>query len=124
METVALMARNSHLSSVRHRARLALGSLAALTLLAGCRETSATKKPVVQQGSAAVSEVPDVLATIGGEKITIANVKERAGNQLEMVETQYQTVRSNIIQAGLDTILRERVLGAEAKKQGKSLEEL
>jgi protein-disulfide isomerase len=120
METVAS---NSHLSSIRHHARMALGGLAAVASLAGCRETSATQKPVVQQG-AAVSDVPEVLATIGDEKITLANVRERAGNQLEMVETQYQTVRSNIIQAALDSILRERVLSAEAKKEGKSLEEL
>jgi protein-disulfide isomerase len=123
METVASMTKNSPVSSMRHRARMALGSLAAIALLAGCRDTTPTQKPVVQQG-AAVSEVPDVLATIGDQKITMADLRERAGNTLAMVETQYQTVRSSIIQATLDSILRERVLGAEAKKEGKSLEEL
>ena len=54
----------------------------------------------------------------------MANLRERAGTQLDQIEAQYQTLRSGIIQAALDSMLRERVIGAEAKKEGKTLDEL
>ncbi|HSQ03258.1 MAG TPA: hypothetical protein VLN59_04440 [Burkholderiales bacterium] len=72
----------------------------------------------------ASSDTPEVLATIGDLKITLDNVRARAGDQLAHVETQYRVVRSSIIDATLDSILRDHVLGAEAKKQGKPVDEL
>ena len=121
---VALIKKRSrHLATMRPVGRLALASFVIVAALAGCRETGATQKPVVQQGASS-GDIPDVLATIGDEKITMANIHERAGTQIDQMETQYRTARSNLVEATLDSILRERVLGSEAKKQGKSLDEL
>ena len=98
--------------------------LAFVGTLAGCRESAATPNAqAVQQGSAH-ADVPDVLATIGDEKITMANVRERAGDQLDQIETQYRSARSKVIETALDSLLRQRVLAAEAKKQGKSVGEV
>lgn len=92
--------------------------------LGGCREGSATPKtPVVQQSSSA-SDVPEVLATIGDEKITLADVRTRAGEQLDMLDGQYRRTRDKLIGAALDSVVRERLLAGEAKKQGKTIDEL
>jgi protein-disulfide isomerase len=105
---------------------LTLGGLALAGVLAGCRESSATQQPqavAIQQGTSR-ADVPDVLATVGDEKITMASVRERAAKDLDELETQYQVVRSKVIETALDSILTQRVLGAAAKKQGKSVDEL
>jgi len=103
---------------------LTVGGLAILGALAGCRESSATQKPEAVQQGMTHADAPDVLATVGDEKITMASVRERAAKDLDQIETQYQIVRSKVIETTLDSILNDRVLGAEAKKQGKSVEEL
>jgi protein-disulfide isomerase len=98
-------------------------TLGVLCVATACRETSATPKQVVEKGEPS-ADVPEVLASIGAEKITLADVRERSGAQLAQVETQYRMLRSSIIQAALDSILRERVLGAEAKRQGQTIDGL
>jgi protein-disulfide isomerase len=65
-----------------------------------------------------------VLAKIGDNPITFGDVERVAANDLSRVETQYQLIRSQIIEAALDSLIRERTIGAEAKKQGKSFDEL
>ena len=106
-------------------ALLAVGGLALMTALGGCRETSATpeSKTAAQQQSAAPGP-QTVLASIGDEKVTMADVRERAGDELEQLETQYQMAKSRIVRANLDSIVQDRTLGAEVKRTGKSMDEL
>jgi protein-disulfide isomerase len=68
--------------------------------------------------------IPEVLATVGGAPVTRADVRNLAGDQLDLIESQYRKQKSKIVQDALDAILRERVIDAEAKKQGKTVEAL
>ena len=94
--------------------------------LAGCRESSAAAKaPAVQQGNSVPTDAaPAVLASVDNQPVTMADVRTKAGDQLDQLETQYQLAKSKIIRSSLDSILRDKTLGAEAKKKGKSVDEL
>lgn len=92
--------------------------------LGGCRESSATPEGKVVQQTAASPDSQTVLASIGDEKITMKDVSARAGDQLAKLETQYQLAKSRIIGASLDSLIRDKTVVAEAKKSGKSVDEL
>src|SRR5689334_17089449 len=63
----------------RSRVRLAMGLFAVAAGVLACKAApEAAKPPVTQQGSAP-APVPDVLAVIGQDKITMADVRERNG---------------------------------------------
>jgi len=96
--------------------------LSALTL--ACRESAATPEGKTVQQSAPSANPQAVLATVGDEKVTMGDVQQRAGDQLEQLETQYQMAKSKIVRASLDSILQDRTLGAEVKRSGKSMDEL
>jgi protein-disulfide isomerase len=105
---------------------MSLACVAAMATVASCREGSATPKDsavVTQQGSSALGP-QTVLATIGDEKITMSDIRDRAADRLDYLETQYQLAKSNIVRSSLDTMLQERILSAEAKKTGKSVDDL
>jgi len=100
-------------------------SLALVAQLAtGCAKEGAAKEQASGASAKADSEFPDVLATIGDQKITMADLRVRAGENLDRVDMQARLVKSSIIQATLDSILNERVVQEEAKKQGKTVDEL
>jgi protein-disulfide isomerase len=106
------------------RTTRALGVLTVVALLVGCRQTEAAPKSQTAQPSSTQPDIPEVLATIGDEKVTIADLRPRAGDQLDQLETQYHLAKSKIVSAALDSVIRERTLVAEAKKQGKTLDDL
>lgn len=106
------------------RKSLGMTVLALSAVAAGCAKDSAAKDNAQSSGTAAKSEFPAVLATIGNEQITLGDVEKRAGRDLERIEINYHQLRSMIVQAALDSMLRERTIEDEAKKQGKSLDEL
>ena len=112
-------------SALALRVALSVACVAAMTTLASCRESSATPNDyaVVQQ-SASSRTPPAVLATIGSEKITMADVRDRSADQLDNLETQYQIAKSKIIKSALDSLLRDRIWDAEARKTGKSVDSL
>lgn len=102
---------------------LTIVSLVALGVSSACTKESAAK---TEPPRAAVKSdsTPTVLATVGDEKITFADVRARSGEQLDQLETQYQLAKNKIVRSALDSILREKTVGAEAKKLGKSVDEL
>lgn len=65
-----------------------------------------------------------VLATIGNQTITLADIQESAGADLEKLEVQYARARSKVIDAALQAELRERLFRAESQRRGKSVDEL
>jgi len=69
-------------------------------------------------------DIPEILALIGNEKITLADVRARNQSELDQLELQYQRVKHRIVENALNEILRERVLLAEARKQGRTLDQL
>ena len=116
------MSRNQKLLRAGHRLLVAgLVALAATT--SGCAKDGSASTPapnVVERNG----EVPEVLATVGGDPITMADVHSRVGEALDKIETQYQRSRSKLVDSTIQAILRDRVLMAEAKKQGKTVDEL
>ena len=77
--------------------------------------------PVTVQPS---DDVPAVLATVGDEQITMAAIREKVGDQLDALQTNYERTRRELIQRTLDGILQDKVLSAEAQKQGKTVDDL
>jgi protein-disulfide isomerase len=111
--------------------RYAVLFLGTLTLagLAGCSDQNASAAPADQaRGPAAPATtdaaIPEVLATIGDEQITMADIRARSGSDLDQLETRYLLANHKLVEATLRQILQERVIFDEAKKQGKSMEEM
>jgi protein-disulfide isomerase len=105
---------------------VALGSIALLATSSGCREKAAeaSSPPQPVQQAAPKSDIPDVLATVGDEKITIADLRARAGEDLDKLDMQYQLAKSRIISTSLDSLIRHKTVDAEAQKQGKTIDQL
>lgn len=108
---------------------LALAAAIVAGGMAGCtgRDASGAEGPAAggpPAGEAADAGMPNVLATIGDDSVTMADVRLRAGTQLDQIETTYRRQRSKLVESSLQAILRERVLMAEAAKQGKTMDEL
>jgi predicted DsbA family dithiol-disulfide isomerase len=68
--------------------------------------------------------ISDTLASIGGTPVTLQDLRPGIGQELAQLELRYGRARHSIIQAGLDSTLNERVIGAEARRANKSVEEL
>jgi protein-disulfide isomerase len=97
------------------------GTLLIVSLAAACSKAAPDK---VQAATVGAADIPEVLATIGNEKVTLADIRTRAGDQLDQIEAQYQRNRSNVVESALNDIIREKVIDAEAQKQGKTVDQL
>jgi len=68
------------------------------------------------------SDAPQVLATVGGADVTMDDIRARVGETLDQIETRYQLDRAKTVETTLQEVLRDRVLLAEARKQGTTVE--
>ena len=115
---------------VRVRVRFLLGVVAWAAVAAsqvGCADNSDARQQANPTPTAAVASgpsIPDPLATIGAEKITLANVRARMGDQLDQLEIQYRRERDKLIGGAVDTIIHSRLLEAESKRTGKTEDQL
>lgn len=94
---------------------------------AGCtdRETSAADIDASSEtAEIADRATPDLLAAIGDEQITLADIRARVGEQLDQMENGYLQQRHRLVDETLTEILRDRVLRTEAEKRGMSVSEL
>ena len=97
-------------------------SLVCITLTSGaCSDEAAKPESAVASSSGAV---PDTLASIGGQPITMKDVRDRLGPSLDRLDIQYQQARSRMLDSALQSVLAERVLDMAAKKEGKSIQEM
>ena len=104
-----------------------VASVALSAALGGCARNGDAKTAKTQsEGSAARADSGDagVLATIGDEKVTMADIRARTGEQLDQLEGQYRRSRDKMVGGVLDSIVHERLIVAEVKKTGKSAEQL
>jgi protein-disulfide isomerase len=106
-----------------NRSLVSVAVAVAVLATAACTKEGAAKSEPVQT-SAANDSGTAVLATVSDQKITMSDIRDRSGEQLAQLETQYQVMRSKIISTALDSILREKTLTEEAKKSGKSVDEM
>lgn len=93
-------------------------SVAILILPSACTGQSRDAR----SGSSAGEQ--QILATLDGGPITIRDVGPKIGDDLARLDMQYQMIRSQMIEAALDSALRERTVGAEAKRRGISIDSL
>jgi protein-disulfide isomerase len=109
------------------RRGMTLGGLGLCScLLLGCTGDKPAKAeaPARTQPAAAENDLPAVLATVGDEQITISDIRSRRGDDLDQMETRYLRARHKLIESTLDDIVRDRMLQVEAKKQGKTVDQL
>ena len=108
---------------MRYPAVRILGTAVMAFAAASCSKTGPDAAQAAPSGAVG-AQVPDVLATIGDQKITLADLRDRVGDELDQLDANYNKARSRTIESALTDMLRERVINEEAKKQGKSMEDL
>ena len=91
------------------------------SFLAGC---SAQTEPVSRAAAPVptprptTAETPEVLATIDGVPITLADLEERVGDQLASMESQYLQQRQQLLHTTTEQIVFDRLVEGEAAKRG------
>ena len=92
-------------------------------VVAGCQsETARAEKPAESAGGASVpasGDVDDVLAVVGGEPVTRAEIEKTIGAQL----TELERRRFELVQQALNQAINERLVSLEAAAQGVTAEE-
>ena len=73
---------------------------------------------------AAEADLPEVLATFGEEQVTLDEVRDRVGGQLDQMTNSYLQQRYTLLDEALRQIMRDRLLAAEADERGMSVNEL
>jgi len=104
-----------------------LALLAVTMVVIGCSGSGATAGPgAAAAGLAAGGSLQDdeVLATIDGEAVTVADIDEIAGDQLALMEFQFLSERQRLIEAAVQEMVRSRLLDGEAEARGITREEL
>jgi predicted DsbA family dithiol-disulfide isomerase len=91
--------------------------LAGAILMACSGSESASGDTRATSAPAAIEE-EEVLATIGDESITMADVREETGQQLSKIEHQYLRQRHQLVEETLQQMLRDRLFKDEADKRG------
>lgn len=91
-------------------------------------QTASTASTAADRPTVAVSddaaETPDVLAVIGDDPITLDDVRARVGEQLDVLEVNYQQQRHTLLSDAVQAVLRQRLLAAEADKRGMTVSDL
>jgi predicted DsbA family dithiol-disulfide isomerase len=66
----------------------------------------------------------EVLATFDDERITLEDIRTRIGDELDRMDAEFERARRRTIRAELNTVLSERLMQAEMRRRGLSLDEL
>jgi len=106
--------------------RLSAAATVAFVLVAAAcaKDGNATPKPVESVATLVSSTEPEILATIGDEKITLTDVRAAVGPELDQLEMKYLRQRHKMIETAMMKTVLDRMLALEAKKQGKGLDQL
>ena len=103
----------------------AVATVALVFVAAACaKDGNATPKAAAPAASSSTTSEPNVLATVAGEEVTMAEIRSAIGDQLDVMEMRYLRQRHKAIEGTLDRLIRDKVLAAEAKKAGKGLDQL
>jgi protein-disulfide isomerase len=90
---------------------------------AACAPSSDTRA-ALSDSTAGDSASSGLLATLGGERITLRDVRREVGDELDQLTTRYEQDRYRLTDGALQTMVRERVLRAAAKEQGRTVDEV
>lgn len=104
----------------RRGRRLGIAIWGAALLIAGGTVAGCSR------GEVASREAGDdeVLATIDGTAITMSDINDVVGDQLAKMEYKYQTERYRLVDSALESVVRDRLLAAEAEERGIGVSEL
>lgn len=108
----------------RYRILFTVGIALVATVGVACAKDGVAKDKAASAAESGDNSIPEVLATLGDEKITLADLRERIGDDLDKLDANYKKSRSTTVQNALNQMVRERVIDAEAKKQGKTVADL
>jgi len=103
---------------------IAVGGLALTVAAIGCARDSAAVERHPPVSSAADTLETSVLASIGDQRITMSDLRDKVGDQLDQLNIQYRRTRDKLVAAALDTVIRDRLFEAEAHDRGKSVADL
>ena len=101
-----------------------LGAFALAVALTACGDQKVASASTAGSAAPADLTLPDPLATVGGTKVTMADVRARVGDRLDENETRYRVSQHKILDGAVQEIVRERVFAEEARKQGKTVDQL
>lgn len=105
--------------------RLASAVVVATVAISACTGTESPGGSAGSGGSDASSpQSQEVLATIDGEPVTMADVEEVLGEQLDQMEFKYRLQRHQLIQTGLERVVRNQLLESAAAARGVSEQQL
>ena len=103
----------------------ALAALLALSLTAGCNKEKTPAATPTSSTAAKGEPSPDtVVATYGNEKITFGQLNERLKEPLANMESEYAKQKQQLREQGLEGMITERLVEAEAKKRSLTEEQL
>ena len=97
-------------------------ALCAFALFAGCNKE---KTPAAAGTGSTQSELAadTVVATVGSDKVTLAQLDEHLKGQLQQLQESYQKQKFQTRKQGLDQMLMEKLVKAEAEKKGMTQEQ-
>lgn len=111
----------------RDSGRLTWMGVAAALMIAACGTgQDGGGSPAASGGRAAADGDPDaeVLASIDGNEITLADLDEQVREQLARMDYQYRSQRSQLLEAAVEEVVQDRLLTEAAAARGVSLEEV
>ncbi len=100
---------------------------AAALMIAACgtgQDGNGASKASADQGSGEGDAAAEVLASIDGNEITLADLDEQVRDQLSRMEYQYRAQRSQLLEAAIEEVIQDRLLTEAAAARGVSLEEI
>lgn len=109
----------------RGRRLIALMLLTA-PLATACGEagSDAAARPSGPAMSAVTADLPEVLATVGGESVRLDDLPASARDQLGQLENSYRQQKYAILKGAVDEAVANQMLTAEAQEQGTTVAEL
>ena len=94
-----------------------------LAAVGGCtRGAASSDQPRTSAGI--LDSSSSVLARIGNDAVTFADVRSRVGDNLAQLEGQYRRARDKMVGAALDSIIGERLMNNEIKKRRSTADQL
>jgi protein-disulfide isomerase len=115
------------LQPLRTRPLAVVAAFLSLTLLATACEAESASQPLATtavQAPAPDTQSSDVLAVVGGEEVTLEDLREIVGEQLSQMDFQYRSQRHQIIDNAMRRYVRDQLIEAEAAERGVTVDEL
>ena len=105
-------------------AALALAGALVAGACGGTEQSGGDSSSSASGAATAGSDEAQVLASIEGSDITMADLDDEVRQQLARMDYQYRSQRSQMLEAALDEVIQSRLLTEAAAERGLSVEEI